>query len=230
MKKLLSILLATVLCLSLAACGGDDNKPSGDGTNSTQSETPDATKDVAQSEHPFENDPDLPGIHKVNLSSVQYCINSPSWLIKRNGCGHKVSTSSFVILYGQFVNNVSDKDYGVDLEKISSAEDIFPNMNKQIVANIDGTIAHADEYVIEVDSTENVTINGWAMCKQEGTIKLTYKYSLPYESTSFVAYSVIKDGYPVYFLVVDKPDGTDRIDIEQMADKIAKTFREYSEN
>lgn len=60
-----------------------------------------------------------------------------------------------------FDNDVSDKNYEVDLEKISSAEGIFPNMNKQIAANIYGTIACADEYVVEVDNTENLTFNGW---------------------------------------------------------------------
>lgn len=234
MKKLLSMLLASTLCLSLAACGSTQSNPGTsspeDSKQSSQSDSSDTSKDAQKTEHSYEEDPDLPGIHKVNMTSVQYCINSPSWLIKRNGCGHKVSTDSFVILYGQYVNNLSDKNYGIDLEKISSAEDIFPNMNKQIVANIDGTIARADEYVVEVDNTENLTINGWDMCKQKGSIKLTYQHALPYESTTFVAYSVIKDGCPVFFMVIDKPDGSERIDIEEMADKIAKTFREYSED
>lgn len=40
----------------------------------------------------------------------------------------------------------------------------------------------------------------------------------------------MKDGYPVCFMVIDKPDGPEQIDIEEMAGKTAKTFREYSED
>ncbi len=231
MKKLLSILLAAVLCLSLAACGGDDNKPSGDGTNPPQSGNSDATTENKKPDNDkYVSDPDLPGVVRVNLPAAEYCADAPSSLIKRNGTSFKVENSSYAVIYDQYLERSSDTYYGVDLKNILKAEDVIENMSKQTAACLEGILKRADEYTVTVDSKENVTVNGWNMCKQKGSVKLTHRFPLPYESADFVAYSLIKDGYPIYIMVIDKPDGTDRIDIEQMADKIAKTFREYSEN
>ena len=36
-------------------------------------------------------------------------------------------------------------------------------------------------------------------------------------------------GYPVYFAVVEDPLGDESADLEEMADKIAKTFRDNPE-
>ena len=72
-------------------------------------------------------------------------------------------------------------------------------------------------------------IKGYAFVPSGSTL-LIADFPLDYESANFVAYSVIKDGYPVYFAVVENPDGENPIDINAMADKIAKTFREYSED
>ena len=47
----------------------------------------------------------------------------------------------------------------------------------------------------------------------------------------FVAYGVIKDEHPFYFIVVDTTENHDKIkDIGVLADKIAKTFRELDKN
>ena len=47
----------------------------------------------------------------------------------------------------------------------------------------------------------------------------------------FVAYGVIKDEHPFYFIVVDTTENHDKIkDIGVLADKIAKTFRDLDKN
>jgi len=47
----------------------------------------------------------------------------------------------------------------------------------------------------------------------------------------FVAYGVIKDEHPFYFIVVDTTDNHDKIkEIGELADKIAKTFRDLAKN
>lgn len=222
MKKLLSVLLALTLCLSLVACGGGEN-PSDDGKQTPPSETKDT-------EHSYEEDPDLPGVVRVNLTTAEYCANAPFTLIKRNGTSFKVETNSYAVLYDQYVDTTSDTYYEIDLNDFSSAEDVVENMAKQTASCLMGILARADEYSVKVNSKENVTVNGWDMCKQKGAIELTHRFPLPYQSADFVAYSLIKDGYPIYIMVVDKPDGPKRIDIEEMADKIVKTFREYSKD
>lgn len=236
MKKTLSLFLAVLLCLSLAACGSKD-QPSDSGSasqsdpgTSQSNPAPDTTKDAHKMEHPYEEDPDLPGDVRVNLSTAEYCADAPFTLVKRNGTSFKVDTASFAVLYDQYVDRTSDLYYSIDPQKIKSAEDVIENMGKQTASCLMGILHRADQYSVRVDSKENVTVNGWEMCKQKGAIELTHRFPLPYESADFVAYSLIKDGYPIYIMVIDKPDGPKRINIEEMADKIAKTFRECSED
>lgn len=235
MKKLLSMLLAHTLCLTLAACGGKE-QPSDSGsasqtdTSTSQNDsTSDTTKDAQKTEHSYEEDPDLPGDVRVNLTTAEYCADAPFTLVKRNGTSFKVDTTSFAVIYDQYVDRTSDMQYEIDLQKITAAEDVLDNMKKQTASCLMGILHRADEYNVRVDSKEDVTVNGWEMCKQKGAIELTHRFPLPYESANFVAYSLIKDGYPIYIMVIDKPDGSKRIDIEEMADKIVKTFREYED-
>ena len=63
------------------------------------------------------------------------------------------------------------------------------------------------------------------MTKFKGTFTLTHEWKIDYNEADFVGYSIMKDGKPLYF-VVDIPTGENRIDIEKMADKIVKSFRD----
>ncbi len=236
MKRLLSMLLALTLCLSLAACGSKDQSSGGEGTSQPQSETSSQNSGSTESkensknvEHPYEEFPELEGVVRVNQTAAEYCADAPSALVKRNRTSFKVETASYAVIYDQYLERSSDEYYDIDLKNITKAEDVLENMKKQTAACLESILHRADEYAVRIDSKENVTVNGWEMCKQKGAIELTHQFPLPYESADFVAYSLIKDGYPIYIMVIDKPDGTDRIDIEEMADKIAKTFREYED-
>ena len=137
--------------------------------------------------------------------------------------------NAYFVIYDQFVNIVSDNDYGIEKEQITEPEEVIEGMKDQFIDNLKEGLIRATEYTYEIKSRETITINGWEMCKYTGAIKLTHDSPLDYESAAFVAYGLIKDGYPVYFAVVEKPDGKNPIDIEAMADKIARTFREYTD-
>ena len=100
----------------------------------------------------------------------------------------------------------------------------------QMAATCRNGLIFADDYTVEVANSENKKVNSWDMCKVSGSIKLSCEFPLDYESVDFVAYSLIKDGFPVYFAVVENPAGDNPIDLGSMADKIVKTFREYSED
>lgn len=236
MKKFLSMLLAAALCLSLTACTGGGDKTSEGGSSpqggtSSQSGTSSGAEHSSQgTDHSYESSPDLPGVVRVNTETTEYCADAPSTLIKRNGTSFKVECSSYAVLYDQYLERSSDSYFEIDPTKITSAADVLDQMKIQTAACLNGILIRADEYSVRVDSKENVTVNGWEMCKQKGAVELTHKFPLAYDSADFVAYSLIKDGYPIYIMVIDKPDGSERIDIEQMADQIAHTFREYSES
>lgn len=229
MKRILSLLLVCILCISLVACGNDnpvDGNKDNNNTNTEQSSNNEGT----DKEPAYEIDKDLPGVVRVNLSTVKYCINAPGTLIKRANTGNIVELGSYFVIYDQYVDISSEGQFGVKLDAIKSAEDIINVMAEQMSATSLNGLIFADEYKVVAEKNETIKVNSWDMCKTTGKIELSCEYPLDYESVKFVAYSLIKDGFPIYFAVVENPAGEKPIDIGNMADKIAKTFREYSED
>lgn len=228
MKKIIALLLAMLLCFSLTACNGGEkpNDNNVDGSSGVQSEN----NSTDNKKNDYTDDKDLPGIISVNLSTVKYCVNAPGTLYKRANTGYIVDMGSYFVVYDQYVDISSEKEFGVDNNSIKKPDDVIGAMSKQMAATCRNGLIFADEYSVEIAKSESKKINSWDMCKVTGTIKLSCEFPLDYESVNFVAYSLIKDGFPIYFAVVENPAGEKSIDIGNMADKIAKTFREYSED
>lgn len=236
MKKIISLLLVMMLSCSLVACGNEEkpsNDSTGNSTSSSQTGNESINKDSSKndgSDSDYEPNEELPGHVRVNLTTSKYCVDAPETIIKSENTGYMVKLNSYFVIYDQYLEGSSDTLYEVKPDAIKGAQDVIGGMSKQMVALAKSGLIYADEYNVEVTSTEDVKVNSWDMCKTTGKINLTCQYPLDYESANFVAYSVIKDGYPVYFAVIERPDGENPIDINAMADKIAKTFREYSED
>lgn len=234
MKKIISLLLVMMLSASLVACGNDEkpsNDSTGNSTSSSQTENESSNKESSdKGSNDYEPDEELPGNLDVNLTTSKYSIDAPGISFGRANTGQIIEMSSYFVIYDQYVDISSEKQYEVKLDEIKAAKDVINGMSKQMAATAKNGLIFAHEYNVEATNSEDVKVNSWDMCKTIGKINLTSKYPLDYESANFVAYSVIKDGYPVYFAVVEKPDGENPIDINAMADKIAKTFREYSED
>lgn len=228
MKRIIALLLVLVLCFSLVACGNNE-KPNDNGTNQTFGVQNEGNTDDNM-ENDYTSDTDLPGVIRVNLSTVKYCVDAPGTLSQRANTGHIVEMGSYFVVYDQYVDVSSEKEFGVDKNSISTAEDVIEAMSKQMAATCQNGLIFADEYTVETTKSETVKVNSWDMCKVNGSIKLSCEFPLDYESVEFVAYSLVKDGFPVYFAVVENPAGENLIDLGAMADKIAKTFREYSED
>ncbi len=193
----------------------------------TAGTTENSTKNI---EHSYEIDQDLPGIIKVDLSTTKYMIDAPTDLYMSKGTAYKIETDSYFIIYDQYVDIASEKQFGVDLSNIKKADQVIEGLTKQLLVCAEFILPYSDNYAMKIDHSDDVIVNGWDMCKQKGAFELTAASKLPYNSANFVSYSLLMDGYPVCFVVGDKPDGSERIDIEAMADKIATTFREYSED
>ena len=217
-----------LFCFTLVACdnGKKSNDNSIDGSSCVQNEE----SSTEGKENNYTSDKDLPGVIRVNLSTVKYCVDAPDMLFQRANTGYIVEMGSYFVVYDQYVDISSETLFGVDKNSIASAGDVIGAMSKQMAATCQKGLIFADEYSVEITKSESQKVNSWDMCKVTGTIKLSCEFPLDYESADFVAYSLIKDGFPVYFAVVENPAGEKSIDISNIADKIAKTFREYSED
>lgn len=230
MKRIIALLLVLVLCFSLAACGNDE-KPNDNNNNNNNASSGIQNEDASSNEkNDYTSDKDLPGVIRVNLSTVKYCVDAPGTLSQRANTGHIVEMGSYFVVYDQYVDISSEKEFGVDKDSTLKSEDVIGNMSKQMAATCQNGLIFADDYSVEIANKENKKVNSWDMCKVSGSIKLSCEFPLDYESVDFVAYSLIKDGFPVYFAVVENPAGDNPINLGAMADKIAKTFREYSED
>ena len=227
MKKIISILLTLLVCVSLTGCGSDNSSSNKSVDNKKETKTENNSEDKKEKE--YETFDDLPGELEVNLTTCKYCINAPDHLLSRANTGHIIKMGSYFIIYDQYVEGASNEGYGIDLSTITKAEDVIEGMKKQMADTCSEGLSYAEDYSVEIEESENVKVNSWDMCKTKGKINLSCSFELDYNSANYVAYSVIKDGYPVYFAVVEDPDEPLDEDLEALADKIAKTFRDNPE-
>lgn len=231
MKRTIAIILALLLTLSMVACGEQNNDST---TNNTVSSTQDdqQNNNTEDKTDDYQADSSLPGVVRANYNNVQYCVDAPSEQIYNRGPLF-VNMKNYFVIYDQYKDPSSKLNYGVDISKITSASNVIEGMEIQFAEACEEGLIIADEYRFTLTKKEDKQINAYQMSRFEGTMELVYKIDNPdveYTSVSFVGYSLVKDGCPVYFVVVDIPTEGGVDDIGTMADKIARTFREYSED
>lgn len=224
MKKIVIVLLMVSLILSCVACSGDNNSP----TNGSEvGHNTEKTEPADQKDPAGQSDPELPGTVEINLPYIKFNVDAPDRNIHRAASGFRTVAETYAVIYDSYLDPSSQLLYEVELENIKLPEDIFVQMEKQIVANCATCLVSASTYTLNISKKENVTINGWDMCRVEGSIHLEEEYKLSYNDASFVAYGLLKDGYPAYFIAMDIPDGEgEHIDLGNLADRIARTFRD----
>ena len=228
-KIIISAVLVTALSMSIIGCGKDKGTTEGDNKSSSQSsEVKDGgTKD---NEKTYQKDPSLGSTLSQNLSEIKYSIDYP-WGISDAGTGSYSSTEDMYVIYDQFVAGASDTDYKIDPTKITKPDQIIEGMKFQFNRTATNRLPLSTKRDYIISKKTNVTINGWDMCRYEGEFHLDEESTFKDKKTSFVAYGVIKDEYPVYFIVVDKTrDHSKTKEIGELADKIAKTFRDLDKN
>lgn len=228
MKKIVLLILSLALCLSLVACG-NESKPRDDISSSNLNQT--ENNEESNNNNNTDVNSDLPGVLSINFDNVQYCVDAPSKQIYNMGPMF-VNMENYFVIYDQYKEPSSILNYDVDISKITDASNVIEGMEKQFINACEEGLINADEYTFTI-TKENKTVNGYKMSRFEGTFELKYEIENPdvdYTNAKFTGYSLIKDGCPVYFVVVDIPSEGGVDDVGAMADKIAKTFREYSEN
>lgn len=231
MKKTIAFLVVFLLILSLVACGEQNyNNPTDDTVSSTNGSQ--QNNNTEGNKEDYQNDSSLPGVVRVNLDNVKYCVDAPSKQIYNRGPLF-VDMKNYFVIYDQYKDPSSMLNYDVDISKITGASNVIEGMEKQFINACEEGLIIADNYKFTLTKQEDKQVNGYQMSRYEGTMDLVYEIDNPdveYTSVSFVGYSLVKDGCPVYFVVVDIPTEGGVDDIGTMADKIAKTFREYSED
>lgn len=231
MKRTIAVLLVLLLTLSMAACGEqNNNNPTDNTVSSTQDSQQNNNTEAKKND--YQSDPSLPGILRVYLDNVKYCVDAPSKQIFNRGALF-VKMGTYFVIYDQYKDPSSILNYDVDISKITSASNVIEGMEKQFISACKEGLINAADYKFTLTKKEDKQINGYQMSRFEGTMELLYEIENPdvaYTSVTFVGYSLIKDGCPVYFVVVDIPTEGGVDDIGTMADKIAKTFREYTED
>lgn len=224
-----------LFCMSLVlgACGQIKEKEVSESVNieknnSDKSKNAAESKVVIDEKTGYQKDEDIPRTLAIN-STVKYCVDTPDSVASRAGGGYVVDGDNYFVIYGHYVDPSSEVEFGIKLSNIQKAS-VLEEMVEQFLWTSQGGLIWADKYSMNIDAKEEITVNDWDMCRYEGQVLLESEYTLDYNTADFAAYTVIKDGYPVFFAVFDDPTDEEKADIVTIADKIAKTFREYSED
>lgn len=238
MKKiriLVSTLLISTMLLSLVGCGDKKENDGSDKGNKSQTEQKSDDNKKEEKKSSYKKDPDLDQTLGVGKGTVTFAIDVPTgWGRGSVGTGWGCTDlkRGLYVIYDTYLNRTSEDDYEVDLDSIKSADQVIEGMAKQFVATGMGCLPFSMKREYEIIKKENVSINGWDMCRYEGKFILDDDPSVQIKDKKayFVAYTVIKDGFPIYFAVVDESDAQEQSAIvAELADKIAKTFRRYED-
>lgn len=228
---LIIVLVVIVGAVTIAFVMNKNNNVSVDNNNISNIKNNQQVSTSNEKKDNYESDPSLPGVLRINLENVQYCVDAPSKQIFNRG--HMfVKMENYFVIYDQYEDPVSKLNYDVDISKITEASNVIEGMSNQFINACEEGLINAEEYKFTITNKENKTVNGWEMSRFEGEFELLYDVENPivdYTSTTFVGYSMIKDGCPIYFVVVDVPSKGGGDEIGTIADKIAKTFREYDD-
>lgn len=230
LKVLISTIVISTLMISMAGCGSSKTKdPAKDnaqttGNTQTQQNTGDKDTKGSDKKATYKKDSDLPKTLKAELTTQSYWIDAP-WRLVRVGTGWYSMNENLCIIYDQFLEGASETDFKIDPSTIKTPDQIIDGMKAQFLSTATGELPVSD-YDYEIKKKENVKVNDWDMCRYEG-IFILKNTSIKDNKASFVAYSVIKENHPVYFVVIDKSyEQTHGQELGPLADKIAKTFRD----
>ena len=231
LKVLVSTIIISTLVISMAGCGNSKTKdPTKDntqtaGSTQTQQGTGDKNTKGNDKKVTYKKDPDLPDTLRSELTTQSYWIDVPGWGLTTLGSGYYSMNKNICVVYDQFLEGASDTDFKIDPSTIKTPDQIIDAMKAQFLSTATGKLPVSD-YDYEIKKKENVKVNDWDMCRYEG-IFILKNTSIKDNKASFVAYSVIKENHPVYFVVIDKSyEQTHGQELGPLADKIAKTFRD----
>lgn len=229
MKKILAILLAAVLLLSLTACGGETAQPDGEKTEtkgqSSGGSDPTKATQSGEEEEPTEGiTPDNWGVTGDWTASnggktTMFYINFPAVIGVKQGTGMLTAHAdgSVVIVSGQHMDDMD----------VASFDTFFPDYFEDLKVTLkDYYSLRASDYALDVQNSEAMTVGDYEMYKFNGNLSMSYKGDP--KAYVYVAYATkleVNDAY-VYWVVYGTEDQTEML--EEYAYNMALTLREDS--
>ena len=211
MKKIFALILAIILCFSLAACGGETKEPQNENNDTSITESKnDETENNEKEEQ--KNSVDLSLTYKVPMKNVY--VDAPNYQEIEEGY-----TELFIVHESKYVAITSDKKSTAT--SVKDAHEIAFNKFKTNMQNYEGGV---NSIVIEKEETKQ--INGIEVYCFEG--KINYGKDNVYDGYA-KGYAFIMDGVPCEIIgsVIDDGQSSALInEISTVVDAMIKTARE----
>lgn len=211
MKKIFALILAIILCFSLAACGGETKEPQNENNDTSITESKnDETENNEKEEQ--KNSVDLSLTYKVPMKNVY--VDAPNYQEIEEGY-----TELFIVHESKYVAITSDRKSTAT--SVKDAHEIAFNKFKTNMQNYEGGV---NSIVIEKEETKQ--INGIEVYCFEG--KINYGKDNVYDGYA-KGYAFIMDGVPCEIIgsVIDDGQSSALInEISTVVDAMIKTARE----
>lgn len=235
MKKTIAMLLAVLTILLAAACAPKQTDPEQTKGGSTSEEaTKDQTKEDGKDENPKEDpeedpteafDPATWGVEERMSARVDddagfFMVHMPKHggLSKGNGLIGQQQDGTVALISGQNAKS----------PQIQQLSELLPAYGEHLtytMVKMYGLIT--DNYVVDVESDEAVTVNGYDMHRFEGKISFDFD-GVPTEY-QYVAYATVLEsngGYAYWVVYDDTEDQSKGELIAEHAYHMAQTFKE----
>lgn len=222
------IALTVAMSLFAVGCGFDIN---------TKNDDSEGVK------HSYESFQELPDRFDMNGLNLKYSVDVPNnELMKNHSLGYiynknkESDLGSYRIVYDHYDKSMSYMYVNADKGDVMEPEDVFTVMEKQMIFAVRTIpdLPTRSDYEVDILKKESLLINNWNMCRVEGKFHILNKKIeiidgdlIVHDYVNFVAYSVIKESTPLYFMVLDTSNEDSYETIGKVAEMTAKTFRTY---
>lgn len=231
MKKFISLILAMLLLLSLAACGDGEtpDEPVSGETKETKQTTESSKTTEPAKEEETEPTVDLEDWGYEELFTTDDGENIDRYTIHVPKRGSYYSSAKIAeslnytgtMISGQYV------DPYVSMPKVATASEVFSIYTEFTISALEQLYYRGSNFNISIDESEMVTIGDHEMCINRGTI--SYDSKDTHRAYNYVAYSTIMhdSGNAAYWMAYDmSKDQSNGELIEEHALNMAKTFKE----
>ena len=220
MKRVFVLLLAALLLISMAACGGKEDKKPEQAEQTAPAVQTEAPKQETEAPAPAETEGSTWGVEQGYISLGQnFAVSFPELSGIPQGYG--------LIAYQPDGSMCLIDVQNAESPEVGSVEEVLPAYFEQLDLMLTFYYSFlASDFEYFIDEQEMTTINGVEMCNYVGHMQ--FKHSGADKDYKFVAYSTeLSNGAYIYFMCVDETADQSLSDsIEDCAYKMALSFHE----
>lgn len=164
------------------------------------------------------------------MSAGGFTVIEPGTRIMTIACNFFTDPAHYKLMNVGITNADSIKEH---MDKMKSTDNILETMSRIAMRTIKyGFVDKAIES-LSVDKKENVVINDWKMTRYEGIATVDEEsvkaFKMKNNKLKYVAYTVIKEGIPIYLLCLDSSEEQKSSAIlSEYAEKVAHTFKHWN--